>query len=54
MKLTLEEQDIKELEAFIQDMPYKYAQPLLGFLGKFVKNQEDTNLEQKSDEGSND
>jgi hypothetical protein len=37
MKLTLEEKEIKELEAMITEMPYKYAQPLLAYLSKFVK-----------------
>jgi hypothetical protein len=54
MKLILEEKEIKELEAFIQDMPFKYAQPILAFLGKFVKNEESNILEEKLDEGSND
>jgi hypothetical protein len=36
MKLQLEEPQIKELEAIITEMPYKYAQPLLTYLAKFV------------------
>jgi len=47
MKLTLQEKEIKELENFIQEMPYKYAQPLMAYLAKFVKEEETTILEEK-------
>ena len=54
MKLTLEEKDIKELENFIHEMPYKYAQPLIAYLAKFVKEEETTILEEKKgDEADN-
>jgi hypothetical protein len=53
MKLILEENNIKELEQMIQEMPYKYAQPLLGYLAKFVIQDESTNLEEKKDGNDN-
>ena len=48
MKLTLEQKEIQELEAMISEMPYKYAQPLLSYLSKFVKEIEIPNLEEKN------
>jgi hypothetical protein len=50
MKLTLEEKEIKELEGIITEIPYKYAQPLLAYLSKFVKPTESVNLEDEKDE----
>lgn len=32
--ITLNEQQIKELEAFLQEMPTKFGLPILQFLGK--------------------
>jgi len=49
MKLTLEEKEIKELEAMITEMPYKFAQPLLAYLSKFVKQEESVNLEEENE-----
>ena len=37
--ITLNEQQIKELEAFIQTIPTAYGLPLLQFLGKIAQEQ---------------
>jgi len=37
--LTLNEQQIKELEAFINQIPTQYGLPLLQFLGKLAQEQ---------------
>jgi hypothetical protein len=37
--LTLNEQQIKELEAFINTIPTAYGLPLLQFLGKLAQEQ---------------
>ena len=37
--ITLDETQIKELEAFIQEMPTKYGLPLLNFLTKIAQEQ---------------
>jgi len=34
MKLTLNEENLKQLEAFLADMPFKYANPLFKFFGE--------------------
>lgn len=34
MKLTLNEEQIKQLEAFFQEMPTKYGLPLIKFFGE--------------------
>lgn len=34
MKLTLSEENLKQLEAFLSDMPFKYANPLFKFFGE--------------------
>ena len=54
MKIELNQKEIKELEQMIVEMPYKYAQPLLAYLAKFVKEEETTILEEKKgDEADN-
>jgi hypothetical protein len=35
--ITLSEAHLKELEAFIQDLPVKYGLPLINFLNKVAK-----------------
>jgi hypothetical protein len=37
--INLSEQNLKELEAFINEMPTKYGIPLLEFFGKLAKEQ---------------
>ena len=39
MKLLLTETEIKELDAFIQDLPTKYGFPLLNYLNKKIQEQ---------------
>jgi hypothetical protein len=34
MKVELNEENLKQLEAFLNDMPFKYANPLFQFFGK--------------------
>jgi hypothetical protein len=43
--ITLNETQVKELEAFIQEMPTKYGLPLLNFLNKIAQDQK-TDVEQ--------
>jgi hypothetical protein len=33
-KIELNEEHLKQLEAFLSDMPFKYASPLFQFFGK--------------------
>ena len=35
--LTLNEQDLKDLNAFIQDLPVKYGLPLLNFINSKIQ-----------------
>ena len=37
--IQLNEQQIKELEAYLLEVPAKYANPILGFLGKLAQEQ---------------
>jgi hypothetical protein len=37
--ITLSEQNLKELETFINEIPTKYGIPLLEFFGKLAKEQ---------------
>lgn len=37
--ITLNETQLKELEAFIQEMPTKFGLPLLNFLNKIAQEQ---------------
>lgn len=39
--LTLTEQQVKDLEAFIQTIPTAYGLPLLQFLGKIAQEQQE-------------
>jgi hypothetical protein len=40
--INLSEQNLKELETFINEMPTKYGLPLLEFFGKLAKEQKPT------------
>jgi hypothetical protein len=45
--LVMQGSDLQKLESFIQEMPFKYAQPLLEELGKHVKEiEEQTSAEE--------
>jgi hypothetical protein len=37
--ITLNEQQVKELEAYLMEIPAKFANPILGFLGKLAQEQ---------------
>lgn len=39
--ITLTENNVKELEAFIVKLPYEYAAPLLQYLSKLAEEQKD-------------
>ena len=37
--ITLNEQQVKELEAYLMEIPAKFANPILGYLGKIAQQQ---------------
>jgi hypothetical protein len=39
MTITLNEEQVKQLDAFIQDMPTRYGLPLTQFLSKLAQEQ---------------
>ena len=39
MNITLNEEQVKQLDAFIQDMPTRYGLPLTQFLSKLAQEQ---------------
>lgn len=39
MTITLNEEDLKQLDAFIQDMPTRFGLPLTQFLSKLAQEQ---------------
>jgi hypothetical protein len=41
VKLEMDFEQLQELEKMITEMPYKYAQPLLSYIVKYVKETED-------------
>jgi hypothetical protein len=41
VKLEMDFEQLQELEKMITEMPYKYAQPLLSYIVKYVKEIED-------------
>jgi hypothetical protein len=43
--ITLNETQVKELEAFIQEMPTKFGLPLLNFLNKIAQEQNENGAE---------
>lgn len=46
VKLTLNEKELEELESILVEIPYKYVQPVLGYLqGKIQEQQAAANLE---------
>ena len=50
MTITLNEEQIKRLEAFFQEMPTKYGLPLLKFFNEAVADQNPTLEEVKTEE----
>jgi len=48
--LVIQGSDLQKLESLIQEMPFKYAQPLLQELGKHVKVIQETEEEEQSKE----
>ena len=51
--LVMQGSDLQKLESLIQEMPFKYAQPLLQELGKHVKEIQETEEEEQSKEKDN-
>jgi hypothetical protein len=53
MKLELTEADMKQLEAFFQEMPTKYGLPLIQFFGKLneAQNGQQTDVKEVEVEG---
>jgi hypothetical protein len=45
--ITLNEQHIKELEAFANELPMKYGVPLLQFFNNLLKEQQEAQEEEK-------
>jgi len=43
--INLTEKDLKELEAYLMEMPFKYASPILQFLAKKMPPKEAAELE---------
>lgn len=39
-QVTLNEEQLKALDAFLQEMPMKYAAPIVSFLNEAIKAQE--------------
>lgn len=37
MKIVLDQKEIQELESLLLDLPYRYAQPVLGYLSSKIK-----------------
>ena len=50
MKLELNEESLKQLEAFLSDMPFKYANPLFQFFGKLNEAQNGQEMAPKQEE----
>lgn len=53
MNITLTEADIKQLDAFFQEMPTKYGLPLIQFFSKLneAQNGQETDPKQEEVEG---
>ena len=51
--ITLTEADIKQLDAFFQEMPTKYGLPLIQFFGKLneAQNGQQTDIKEEEVEG---
>ena len=48
-QVTLNEEQLKALDAFLQEMPMKYAAPIVSFLNEAMKSQE-AEVEMKGEE----
>ena len=44
-QVTLNEEQLKALDAFLQQMPMKYAAPLVSFLNEAIKSQSEEAIE---------
>jgi len=44
-QVTLNEEQLKALDSFLQEMPMKYAAPIVSFLNEAIKNQEEPKAE---------
>jgi len=53
MNITLSEAEIKQLDAFFQDMPTKYGLPLIQFFSKLneAQNGQQTDVKEEEVEG---
>lgn len=53
MNITLNEEQIKQLDAFFQEMPTKYGLPLIKFFGELneAQNGQQTDAKQEEVEG---
>jgi hypothetical protein len=48
--ITLNETQIKELEAYLLEVPAKYANPILGFLGKLAQEQNPPQVQETTED----
>lgn len=44
--ITLSEEKVKELDAFVQEMPVKYGLPLINFINKIIEEQKPNKVEE--------
>jgi hypothetical protein len=53
MTITLNQENLKQLEAFLSDMPFKYANPLFKFFGELneAQNGQQTEVKEAEVEG---
>lgn len=49
MTITLNEEQVKQLDAFIQDMPTRYGLPLTQFLSKLAQEQNPSQEKQEAE-----
>lgn len=48
MKLVLDEKALTDLNAFFQELPFKYAAPLVNFINEQIKKQESEKIAEDS------
>ncbi len=48
--INLTTEQIKELEAYLMEIPAKFANPILGYLGKIAQNQNPPQKEPKNED----
>lgn len=49
MQITLNEEQVKQLDAFIQDMPTRYGLPLTQFLSKLAQEQNPQEVKEETE-----